>query len=683
MLNSDDFLSGKFDNYFQMLNGYQDNVDQYTPIRPRVFSQKLIDQVVRSNPLIPYIISSWQSNVGANGSEIVVDIGDDQSDSTKARKNRIKKSTYRTLYTDHKWDDIQGKVIEYVAQEGSAILMLNKNGNVIVESIYRFNVYKDDVNKIARYAYIKDGVEVAGMKDLRHGVDLWHIKDPVFSKYVVPPSRLEVAYQYIHLEQKVVKLNISQFAHSWIHNLILKLNPKEVPKIIDETKDKEGRTWLQRFMDQINDRFSGVEKAGRVGTIPGLEEIFEPGKSNRDSQTFELLKQLTPERIAWAYSMTNSNIGAGSHLTENNAATFDDALYDKFGRHVEQQLDNARNDWLLAQEGVFTNENFYARYIPPEDPNRLEEVKQWLEDWKNGTITKNEYREKRGLPPLPDGDQTKSDTKAIDPNADQNVVDVQTTKKKQKNEIQPFFTKAVEFASKTPTEKAWESEEYTTLENRWNKAITNQINSYLKEFEKVADSELENFTVTLPKIESFYDFKTCKNDLLKFAGMGLDTVKKDKRTKFKANFWDGEYPESVLNYIDKRVVQLLKGTAEFKSIDNQTASEVESIIKNNASQGVAAIAKVITEQLPNISKYRATLIAQTEVTYAVEGTRSLMYKDQFPEGTKERQTGVIDVCQLCIQDESQGQIGINELFSSQTDYPPVHPRCGCTNLYFP
>ncbi|MFM7858088.1 MAG: hypothetical protein ACKO96_40765, partial [Flammeovirgaceae bacterium] len=183
---NEDFLSGKFDDEVQSLiqgiNLYNDSASEYTPITPSAGWLSEYKKVSQGFPQLPYIVSSWQSNVGANDSSVMIDVSDDNSPSVQARKKAIQKRVYSLIYTKHRWKKKELEIIKLLAIEGNAVVILNKNGEIIVESISRFNVYWDSRNKIARYAYKVDGVEVEGLKSMRHGIDLWHIKDPIASE---------------------------------------------------------------------------------------------------------------------------------------------------------------------------------------------------------------------------------------------------------------------------------------------------------------------------------------------------------------------------------------------------------------------------------------------------------------------------------------------------------------------
>jgi hypothetical protein len=668
-----DIRDGKYEDYFRVLNIYQDSISEYTPVNLHLLSRIQYYQVSTTNPQLPYIVSQWQGNVGQNGSTVYIESSESSSLKTQAQKKRVQTSTYDFLYNNLKWRKIELEIIELIAKEGNAVVMLNAEGELIVHSIFRFNVYFESNQKTRRYAFRnKEGNEEQSMRNLKHGIDIYHIQDPITSSCAISPSRLDACFSFILLEQKGVKANTALFANGLLMNIFLKLNPDLLPKLQDQSKDKNGKTFWQKFMEPVLDRFSGVEKAGRVGYIPGLEEIIEVGKNNKEAQFYELIRELTPERVAWAYSMTLADFGAGKSTTYNNATTFDDALYDKVGRPLEQLLDDCRNNFVLKQLfGFSISTKFYIKYDEPEDPNKLLEIESWRNDWLAGIVTRDEYRAKRGLEASSNGDQFYT-TQALTTSTDED--------KEQKEE--EVFT--IDFArKKSPTEQALATQNYTKFSQKWEKALSKQLETFLVAFGAL-DGIDEKYTPRIPKIESFYSFNDLKANISFFAGLGLDEVKKDKRVKFKAEFWDGEYPREVEDFIDKRVENILKGGEQFSSVDFETSAHIETIIKENLSFGVAHIAQKIKEAIPLLSSDRASLIAHQEVANAVEGTREIMYKKAFKDGTKEWQT----VADASVRDshkdnEKQGKIDINDKFSSGDNSPAGAFRCRCTVLYYP
>jgi hypothetical protein len=682
-LTTDDFASGRFDEYFKLVNQYSDSSNKFTPYTNHAFTKADYDRLAK-HPQLIFIISSWQANVGQNGAEIVLSVKDDNSDQTKYRKDLIKKRVYSLIFSKHKWQARQQEIIKLVAVEGNAVLMINDEGKAIIESIFRFNVYWDNVNKRARYAYKIDGREVPGMQDMRHGVDLWHFKDSVFQDLPVAPSRIDAAIAYLLLENKGLRLNIHLFAKGWFSNIFLKLNPEMLPKLKDEKKDEKGKTWIENWIQKINDKFSGTDKAGSVAYVPGLEGLLEIGKSNKDSQFNEMMKELTPERIGWAFSMVATDFGAGGATTYNNVSVFNDALFDKVGRNFQLTGGESINEFLLpVAENVITTEYFYFCYLEPEDPNRLEETKQWREDWINNALTFNEYREKRGLASLPGGDVTYSQyVSSFAPTLPDNSTDTAFTLKKNSTHecgVDCSHTN-IEFKKKTRTEKLFASKEYKKFQTRWQKAIAKQAEALKDKLEKLDDEDLEDYKVKLDKIESFYAFNVLRDDLLVFAGKALDSLKKVSQIKFVKEFFDGEYPKAVLDAIIARTEFVLKGDGTFAGVDEETTKQISNFIADNASLGVVELTKKLVDFIPGFSENRARIIAETEVANASEGTRLTMYEQSGAIKKKLRTVNDSLVRSSHSEAQSLGWVDIDYDYGGFTR-GGQEPRCRCDTDY--
>lgn len=706
--NSDDFLSGQHDHLFQTVNAFSGgSYNKYTPINPRALSFRQYDEIERSSSIMPHIYSIYQANIGANGRRVVIAQNDQNTPATQKLKERTQKRVYNFLYTKKNWADLEDKIINVTAKEGSCIIMPDANDELAVWSLRRFNVYHDDVTNTTRYAF-KNGndTEIKEMSNLVDRIDLYHFKDPVFKHWIVPPSRLDCAFNYILLQNNGLRSNNFIFSNAFIGTTLLGFNSDAASSggqlasdMVDGKKvpDKQGKSIIQRMVDKINDTFSGVQKSFRVGYAYGLDKVFELGKSNRDIQFLELLVKSKTEILS-SYSLTMSDVGDGDKgLTYSNAATFSYAVYGKVGHAFEDQFDELCNEYFLPFYGITTTESFYIDYLPPSNPDRLALEEQSRKHFETNLVTVNEHREVCGLEPTEGGDVFLKDWAAPtvetlpNPNSDTIEVEAKTKPKEQLNNSSGFFTK-VAFALPSPTDKALLSELYLGNSkkkgflNKWTEAITKQITTYVKELEKTDNIDLETYTVKLPKIETFYSFPSLKKDLLAFAGLALDEVKKDKRTNFafQRDYFDGVYPQAVIDQIDKFTEAVLKGLPDmFDSVDVETNAQIQNIIKANINSGAVQIAQIIAEALPRIGVNRAKLIAETAVAEAVEKTRERMYLIEFPEGTKEWLTTLQDVCPLCIGNERQGRIKITDLFSSGVSAPSAHGRCRCTAIYNP
>lgn len=695
----DDFL--KKSDSFSFLNQFNPtNLGEFTPIRVGLLSPSVIRRISSSLPQWPFIVNTWKSTIGANGTEVIIETKNN-TEQIKKNKEKLQKKIYNLLYSFDYWDSIESKIVELVALEGNAVLMRNKDGKLCVYSLHEhFNVYYQKNNQSYRYAFLSDGKEVSNMTNLRHGVDLWHFRDSAFTTWPIAPSRFDVILSYVLLENDGLKSNIHLFKNGMIGVLLLNFE-KEMIQQFREVPDKDGETWITRKLKELKDLFVGVRKSFKIGVIPGLKEIFEPGKTNKDLQFKELLKELTPERIAWGFSMVLADFGSGGATTYNNVLTFNNSLYDRVGRELEKELDVCRNDWVLRFHGIHTNEEMYVQYIPYRDPNKLEEDKEWREDFKNEIITLNEIRTKRGLDLLDGGDVTYSGWIRKQQQNMSNGRPQETFADNKARFLVGGETRKVEvsgsFSLRTsPTIEALHSEEYlgnkktTGFLYKWQKAITKQIETFLQEFEKQENIN-ESFVVRLPKIETFFAFNVLKKELYKFVRKGFDLFEQDKRIKNNlknyTDSWAGKYPQSVIDAIeaavDKYAASLLKGGSLFESVDVYTSELITNIIQENISLGVAGIVGIIKKKLPDLSFRRAELIASTSVTEAIEGTRETLYLEEFPNGTKAWLTTIYDVCSVCLANEKQGRIHIADVFQSGHTRPPAHPRCRCTVVYYP
>ena len=654
-----------------ILNHYSENYTEYVSFKPHFLTVEQYETIATSISQFPTIISKWQSNINANDSTVHI-LSVAKSDRLKRQKERLKEQIYNLFYTTLSWSNIEMQVVELIAKQGNAVLMFNKDGRLIVESIFSFNVYWDATNKISRYVYVKNGVEIEGMKNLQHGIEIYHIKDTISQTYPVSPSRIDNAFSSILLDNKAVNVNTKIFAGGMLGTVLANLDPQKFPKISDETRDNQGMTWRDRFTDWFNDRFAGARKAGRVSFLAGVENIHELGRNNRDAQFLELLKQLTPERIAWAFSLTLADFGGDTRTTYNNVATFDDALYDKFGRPLEKILDDARNNWILRK--FFTQSSFYIKYNEPQDPNKSKELENVRLDYEKNIITLNEAREAKGYEPIPNGDTFFIEMVRPQPTQQEpkeKAEEDKTEEVQQDFKKKGFFESSIEVIEyKTKAEQVLTSKEYVNFKKRLEKAIGKQIKAYTGKIEQ------EGKTAKLPKLETYINFKELESWLFVFANKERENLRSGKAYSFDV------YPEALYKYFEDRTEALLKGNELFESVDVETSSQILNIISENAGESVKELASIITDRIQTISQTRAELIAQTEVANAIEETRFQMYKQESPKAVKRWFTVLDDkVREEHRGNERQGEIPINQAFSSGEMRAGEKPRCRCTVLY--
>ncbi|GAB4146856.1 MAG: hypothetical protein OHK0017_07860 [Patescibacteria group bacterium] len=669
-------IAGNNGNGYGIVNYQNSRSKNYIPIQNKKLQWASYRRILTTNVDVQASVRKWQMGCDSAGSTAYA--------STELGKRKL----YNLLYSTLDYPTLKQEYIEILASEGEVIIMLNDEGKPKAYSVGNFNCYWDETNKrFIKYELLVDG-QVAKdpkLRDLHHGDELYHIQ--LSSGHGFSYSPIDVLFDWLVLGKNGLNTNIELFGNGLINSILISFKREAMtPQLTDVTPDKQGKTGIQRKMEELWDTIMGRNGANKVQHVPELNAVHELGKDNKDMQFLELLDKET-EKIFRCFGMSSAD--AGKDVTYNNAENFDYRFYNTVGKWLDELDDQMRNEWLLPKFGVITTETLYIEHNKPQKPGKAEEDKLWLEMYKNKVITLDEYRNKVGLPALTPQQKEEltpkvPDTVEVNPK-DTQVSDVVDVKSKDKPGGAKFFTMAARFAErKTPTEIALKSKSFTDPQKgflaRWQTAIQKQLESYLKQIEKLEDGDLDNLEIKLPKIETFYSFPALKKDLQNFAGLGIDDfIENTGITKF----FDGEYPLAVLEWLDDRVEKLLKGKKGFHGIDKETSSQIETIIRNNASKGVVALASIIREQIPSIAFERASLIAHTEVGNAVESTRDILYQAEFKGGEKEWQTSVYDVCPICTGNENQGRIPIDQDFKSGVGKALAHPNCRCTVLYYP
>ena len=262
------------------------------------------------------------------------------------------------------------------------------------------------------------------------------------------------------------------------------------------------------------------------------------------------------------------------------------------------------------------------------------------------------------------------------------------------------------FKEATPAQKLIDSKLFTDskkkgLADRFEKALTKQLNEYADKLEKMDELPKK---VELKNIESFYAFNVLTKDLKSIADKAIEDFNKDKRVKHKTvkkfSFEEaltpeesdeifGDYPDFLKDWIINRTAYILKGGTyqgeSYAGVDEETSAQINTLISNNLDKGTLEVARLIRDIVPDMSRNRAKTIAQTELSNAYEGSQFELYKREFQGGKKDYQT-VNDefVRPSCQDDESEGLIDLLQEFGSGVMRGGEKVNCRChTNCYPP
>ena len=397
----DEFLSEP-NKLTQMANHWTLPFNENIPYQPSLLKKEELARLAAAVPQYSMAVTSWKSVVGSRGIHCHVK-SNATAESTVDQIDRFKTRVKELLVFKLKEKKIRVAVVEKLANEGNAIAFINKDGGITIASRFDFRLYYNETTGKARYEYAPKSnayQPVSGLENLEHGVDLWHFKNPAFESWVIAPSPIEVAIIIIRLENHGLVANQKFFDQGMIGTALLAIEPG-MAKMLQQDKN---RAWFEEILRKVKDLFQGTVNAFRLGYIPGLQGVHDLTKTNQDMQFMDLLQKLTPERIAWAFAMVLSNFGTGEQMTMNNVSVFNDALYDRVGRTIEEELAACWNQFLLPSFGITMNTRKYVQYGSPFDDKSLDEQKHALEEWKGNAITRNEYLDKTGQATVADGD---------------------------------------------------------------------------------------------------------------------------------------------------------------------------------------------------------------------------------------------------------------------------------------
>ena len=125
---------------------------------------------------------------------------------------------------------------------------------------------------------------------------------------------------------------------------------------------------------------------------------------------------------------------------------------------------------------------------------------------------------------------------------------------------------------------------------------------------------------------------------------------------------------------------MARSTMLITGIESTTKEGVRKIIAAGveSGQGIGTISRELKNSY-HFSRKKATTIARTETAVAVGGGQK---EAAIVQGRDEKRWLTIgDVEDDCLDNESQGWIGISDPFTSGVDTVPAHPNCRCVVTY--
>jgi len=134
--------------------------------------------------------------------------------------------------------------------------------------------------------------------------------------------------------------------------------------------------------------------------------------------------------------------------------------------------------------------------------------------------------------------------------------------------------------------------------------------------------------------------------------------------------YEGPPIEQAISYAERHCAMLV--TQMDVQTKHRLAQVVSEGIKNK--RGVPGLARDIRGEFRHMRRYRAEMIARTETNDALSQAFMDRAHDMKIEG-KEWVTAA--PCEICAENEAEGVVPIDHVFSSGHERPPAHPNCRC------
>ena len=135
--------------------------------------------------------------------------------------------------------------------------------------------------------------------------------------------------------------------------------------------------------------------------------------------------------------------------------------------------------------------------------------------------------------------------------------------------------------------------------------------------------------------------------------------------------YEGPPIEQAISYAEKHCAKLVT------QMNEETRQRLAQVIGEGIEQkrGIPGLTHDIKSEFANMTKRRSEMIARTETNDALSQAFMDRAHDMEIDG-KEWGVGG-EPCEVCEDNEAEGVVPIDHVFSSGHERPPAHPNCCC------
>lgn len=455
------------------------------------------------------------------------------------------------------------------------------------------------------------------------------------------------------------------------------------------TTDKPlSKEQVEQIRRDFTSKYGGTENAHKIGILGGGMNFVQTSQTQKDIE-FVQQSQMTKSEILSAFGVPESEIGLMSDFNRANAEAssyvFDKNTIDPLMKLITDTISEA----LLPQ---FNDDSLTLEYVSPVSDDRttvLAEYTQGADKW----ISRNEIREREGLPAVDGGDALY-----------QSIANSEIARVPQKSlrtPVNTLKTKAVPVATSKDIKSIADAIIAKHAQKKKTRAV--DVDAHLKgwmtifkagerklekDMQKFFDDEqtiINNALVKADKavsgndIDAIFESKAWKGQIK--AGITLITPRimdyilqgaKNAQTSIGDVPFDTSTP-AITAFIEKRA-SLFSG-----SINDTTKAKLITSLKDGSEKGESITdLKARVESIYDDARgYRAQMIARTEISASANFGAVEQYKQA---GITKHEWQVVDPEDDDCLVNAGVTVTIGDAFPSGNDNSPIHPNCQCTTI---
>lgn len=449
----------------------------------------------------------------------------------------------------------------------------------------------------------------------------------------------------------------------------------------DKVLNKEQVEQIRR--DFIS-KYGGVENAHKLGVLGGGMKFIQTSQTQKDIE-FVQQSQMTKSEILSAFGVPESEIGLMSDFNRANAEAssyvFDKNTVDPLMKLITDTITES----LLPQFGDASLSLDYVSPISDDRATVLAEYTQGADKW----MTRNEIREREGLPAVDGGDALYQSIA--------NSEIARAPKKSLKTPVNTFKSEESSKAIKSVADAIIKKH----AQKKKNRAV--DVDAHLKGWMtifKAGENKLEK------DMQKFFDAEQAIiNDALVKAdkavsGNDIDAI-------FESKAWKGQIKAGITLITPRIMDYILQGAQNAQSsvgdvpfdintpainafiekraslfsesINDTTKAKLLTSLKDGAEKGesITALKSRVESIYDDARGYRAKMIARTEISASANFGAVEQYKQA---GITKHEWQVVDPQDDDCLVNAGVTVKIGDSFPSGNDNSPVHPNCQCTTI---